>query len=94
MEILGALIVYVIVTIGLIIILIRSDIRVFSAIIISMIIGQILMNIICPPSCIDPWADGSSSTALYYLIQIATPILVYIYALIKAFGDKNESKYF
>jgi len=89
MEIVGALIVYVIVTIGLIIILIRSNIRTFSAIVISMIIGQILMNIICPPSSIDTWADGTSSTALYYLIQIATPITVYIYVLIKGFGDKN-----
>jgi hypothetical protein len=90
MEIVAALIVYVIVTIGLIIILIRSNIRTFSAIVISMIIGQILMNIICPPPSIDPWADGTSSTALYYLIQIATPIIVYIYALIKGFEDKNN----
>ena len=52
MEIVAALIVYVIVTIGLIIILIRSNIRTFSAIVISMIIGQILMNIICPPPSI------------------------------------------
>ena len=48
------------------------------------------MNIICPPPSIDPWADGTSSTALYYLIQIATPIIVYIYALIKGFEDKNN----
>jgi hypothetical protein len=54
-----------------------------------MIFGQIIMNIICPPSSIDPWCDGTSSTALYYLIQLGTPILIYIYALIKGFGDRN-----
>lgn len=89
MELTGALIVYVIVTIGLIVILIRSNIRTFSAIVIAMIAGQVLMNIICPPTSIDLWCDDTSSTCLYYLIQIATPIVVYIYALIKGFGDKN-----
>jgi hypothetical protein len=91
MEIFGGLIVYLIFVLGLIIILIRSHIKIFSSIVIALIFGQIIINIICPPQNIDPWCEVTSMTALYFTIQIVTPIIVVIYALYRAFGDKTES---
>lgn len=92
METSQALLIYLIVSIFIFAILIHIRIRVWSAIILTLLIGQILLNIICPPSQISPWSPNgesiTSSTAIYVVIQIITPILAIIYIFVMCWNDR------
>ena len=89
-----ALIVYIVVVIFLFAILIRIRIKPWSAIIVSLLIGQILLNILCPPTNISPWAPDSesitSSVAIYIVIQILTPLLAILYILVRGWYDRYK----
>lgn len=67
-------------------------IRIRSAFIISIIIGQILLNVICLPTRLNFWTELNSSVALYSFIQIATPLTVFIYAIACGVDDKRSSE--
>jgi len=86
------LLVYVIVSIFVFAILIHLRIRIWSAIVLTLLIGQILLNILCNPSQIAPWSPNgesiTSATALYIMIQLITPIIVLIYVVVKCLEDK------
>ena len=92
METSQALLIYLIVSIFIFAILIHIRIRVWSAIILTLLVGQILLNIICPPSQISPWSPNgesiTSSTAIYVVIQIITPILAIIYIFVMCWSDR------
>ena len=87
-----ALLVYLIVAIFLFAIFIYIRIRVWSALVLTLLIGQILLNILCSPANISPWSpDGesiTSSAAIYIVIQIITPVIVLIYVFVVCWHDR------
>lgn len=87
-----ALLVYIIVVIFIFAIFIHIRIKVWSALVMTLLIGQILLNVLCPPSSITPWSpDGeaiTSSTALYVIIQLGTPIIVLVYVFVMCWHDR------
>lgn len=91
MDLSTALIIYLILTIAMVVILIRLKIRIYSSIAISLLIGQIILNFLAPPTNISPFCESNSNTALYFLIQIATPVFLIVYILIMGINDKRYS---
>lgn len=91
-----ALLIYLIITIFSFAILIHIRIRIWSALVLTLLIGQILLNILISPSQITPWSPNgesiSSSTAIYIMIQIITPLIVIIYVLVKCWHDRINFK--
>lgn len=87
MELTHALLIYALLVIVLIIILYRYGYYLGPAVIISLITGQILLNIMTPLSDLDPDTTNASLYALYMLAQLATPVVVYIYAFVVAVKD-------
>jgi hypothetical protein len=92
MNVSQALLVYVITIVFLFAIFIHLRIRVWSALVLTLLIGQILINILCPPSNIAPWSPQgetiTSATALYIVIQIITPLITLIYVFITCWYDR------
>ena len=87
-----ALLIYLIVSIFIFAILIHIRIKIWSALILTLLIGQILLNILISPSQVTPWSPNgesiSSSTAIYIMIQILTPLVVIIYVFVKCWYDR------
>jgi len=87
-----ALIVYIVVVIFIFALLLKIRIRAWSSLVISLLIGQIVLNIICPPSQISPWSPDSesltSAMAIYIVIQIITPILAIVYIFMNGWYDR------
>ena len=87
-----ALLIYLIITVFIFAILIHIRIKIWSALVLTLLIGQILLNILISPSQITPWSPNgesiSSSTAIYIMIQIITPLIVIIYVLVKCWHDR------
>lgn len=89
-----ALIVYLVTIIFVFAIFIKIRIKVWSAVVLTLLIGQILLNILCPPSKISPWSPDSesisSSMAIYIVIQIITPLIAIIYIFIMGWFDRHH----
>ena len=87
-----ALLIYLIFVIFVFGIFIHIRIRIWSAIILTLLLGQILLNILCSPANLTPWSpDGESLTsasALYIVIQILTPVLVLLYVFVYGWFDR------
>jgi hypothetical protein len=64
-------------------------IRFKSSFIISIIISQIFLNIVCMPTRINFWTELNSSIATYGFIQLATPLVVFVYAIACGLADKK-----
>ncbi len=62
-------------------ILIILRVRVWSAVVIGLIIGLLALNALLIPTQLDLWEEFTSYTAAYSFIQTATPIIVIVYAL-------------
>jgi hypothetical protein len=59
-----------------------------SAIILSLIIGQILITILKPPQDVDSeYRNIDSAAAFYTTIQLLTPIIVYVYVIYISIND-------
>ena len=90
-----ALLVYLILCIFIFAIFIYIRIKVWSALVLTLLIGQIFLNILCSPSNITPWSpDGesiTSSTAIYIVIQVVTPIIAILYILIMGWNDREHN---
>ena len=88
-----ALIVYIVAVIFIFAIFIRIRIKVWSALVVTLLIGQILLNILCPPSTVSPWSPDSesisSSMAIYIMIQLVTPLIAIIYIFVSGWYDRN-----
>lgn len=61
-----------------------------SCAVLTLIVGQIFLNIMAPPYSVNPAKQTDSSSALYILIQIATPIIAIIYLFFMAFDDRRK----
>jgi hypothetical protein len=87
-----ALVVYIVVVVFIFALLIKIGIRAWSSLIISLLVGQIVLNIICPPSQISPWSPDSesltSAMAIYIVIQIITPVLAILYIFVNGWYDR------
>jgi hypothetical protein len=87
-----ALVVYIVVVVFIFALLIKIGIRAWSSLIITLLVGQIVLNIICPPSQISPWSPDSesltSSMAIYIVIQIITPVLAILYIFVNGWYDR------
>jgi ABC-type transport system involved in cytochrome c biogenesis permease component len=93
-----ALLVYLIFIIFVFALFIHMRIKILSALVLTLLLGQILLNVICSPSQITPWSPNgesiTSASALYIMIQIIPPIIAIIYIVIKCWNDRvqiNES---
>ena len=93
-----ALLVYLIFIIFVFALFIHMRIKILSALVLTLLLGQIILNVICSPSQITPWSPNgesiTSASALYIMIQIITPIIAIIYIFIKCWNDRvqiNES---
>jgi hypothetical protein len=88
-----ALVVYIVAIIFIFAIFIRIRIKVWSAVVVTLLIGQILLNILCPPSKVSPWSPDSesisSSMAIYIMIQIVTPLIAIIYIFVTGWYDRH-----
>ena len=67
-------------------------IKVWSAIVISLIISQVYLNAICSPIRIDMWSEFDSYVGIYGLIQVGTPIVVFVYAIAAALRDTGKTQ--
>lgn len=69
------------------------NIRFKSAFIISIIISQVFLNVICMPTRINFWTELNSGIAIYSFVQLATPLVVFIYAIGCGLSDKKNYCY-
>jgi len=87
-----ALVVYIVSIVFIFAIFIKIGIRVWSAAVVTLLIGQILLNILCPPSNVSPWSPDSesisSSMAIYIMIQLVTPLIAVIYIFVIGWYDR------
>jgi len=90
MELTKALLCYLGSIVLIFLIMLRLGLYPISAIIITLLLGQIILNIIKPPYTVDAVTGSDSSTALYVVIQIGTPIVVIIYVFDRAFNDRKS----
>lgn len=95
-----ALLIYLIFVIFVFALFIHIRIKILSAFVLTLLLGQILLNVVCSPSQITPWSPNgesiTSASALYIMIQIITPLIAIIYIFIKCWNDRvqfNESIY-
>jgi predicted permease len=58
--------------------------------VVALIIGQVFMNVIFLPTNIDFFSEFSSSIAIYGLVQLLTPVIVFIYAIVIAVKDRRH----
>ena len=82
MELIHVIYFYAISIVIIYIICIQYGLRSICSIMISLILGQIFMNILKPPQDLDDeYKNIDSSIAFYATIQLLTPIVVYFYAI-------------
>ncbi len=90
MDLVLILVIYLILLVVIIFALFKSGIKIWSSIILGLVICQIILNILKPPSSIDLDEESGSNYAFYILIQIFTPIIVYIYVIVMTANDKID----
>lgn len=64
-------------------------VRSWPALILSLIAGQVGLNVLFMPLRLDFWCEFESSVALYGFIQAATPLVVMVYAINCALHDRK-----
>lgn len=81
------LLIYLILFIILIILFSKYGIRLFSSLVLTIIICWIFLNILMPPNEINDEDTSASSYSLYFLIQFLSFIIILIYAISMALTD-------
>jgi len=61
----------------------------WSAFIVGIVFGQVVLYFICFPTKIDVYSEFSSWSAIYTFITLLTPAIVYIYAVFVAWSDRG-----
>ena len=89
MEITLALSIYTVVVVAIVFFAWRHGLRLVSAVIVALIIGQILLNVLTPVYSVHS-ISMSSPLAIYYAIQFLTPLAVYIYALVRGWQSRRK----
>lgn len=74
-------------------IFLRLGIGGVSSIVLALVVGFIILNVVLPPSKITFMDENDSLAILYYLIEIATPLIILIYAIIIAWHDRKYDSY-
>lgn len=88
MDLVVALYAYLVTVLIILIFLWWARIRSWSALILALISGFILLNILLPPCEAHCYVDCGSAYALYIFIQFATVAFVFIYAALMALQDR------
>jgi hypothetical protein len=87
-----ALLIYLVFVIFIFALFIHMRIKIWSSLVLTLLLGQILLNLICSPSQITPWSPNgesiTSASAIYIVIQIITPLIAIIYIFIKCWYDR------
>ena len=74
------------------IVLINLKVTILGSLVISLIAGQIILNIMKPPQDITGDESKMNSSLMFYMvIQFGTPIFAMIYAIIHAFHRCKET---
>jgi hypothetical protein len=90
MLLITALFLYLLVVIATFLIAYRSGIRKWSALVLGLIVGWIILIVCCSPQKTLAEFDGSSQPILYMIIAIFTPLIVIIYCVICILMDTCE----
>lgn len=88
MDLVVALYAYLVTVLIVLIFLWWARIRSWSALILALISGFILLNILLPPCEAHCYVDCGSAYALYIFIQFATIAFVFVYAALMALQDR------
>jgi hypothetical protein len=88
MELYTLLMFYTIIVIAIIVILIKLGIATLGSVVLSLIIGQIILNLIYPPDNVDESSGLSSTVAFYYMIQYISPVVFGIALIHYAIKDR------
>lgn len=92
MDLSWALIIWLIVVILVFILARNFRIRFWSALVLALIVGAIVLGIITPVNnLITSLTNRGFTTSLYALIMFLTPLIVLIYAVSKAVTDVQPS---
>lgn len=83
-----ALLIYLLVVICAFLILYRNGIRKWSALIFSIVVGWIALNIIIPPHKSFQEFDNSFLPGIYLLVELGTLPVIIVYVLIICLHDK------
>lgn len=90
MDLSVCLTIYLLTVIIITLIMYRTYHTIWASLLYSLTLGLILLIVIQPPSCIDPYSAGIESySTLYIMIMLLTPIYIVIYSLRIAFYDKR-----
>jgi len=68
-------------------------IRAWSAIVISLFLGQIVLTAIFMPVRLDFWHEYDSFVAAYGFIQLFTPLVIAVYAVARAVTDVRAPRH-
>lgn len=93
MELTLAIFIYLITVITVTILLVNHGIRMHSATIIALIVGQVEINILIPASNLNLITGTTikfdSYAAIYVLIQLLTPVIVGIHSVYVGLHDRK-----
>lgn len=93
MDLSSCLIIYIFVVILIIIICYKLNRTIWSSILFGSLIGMVFLLIIKPPSEINYWSTGTeSSSAIYLMVMVLTPLYVIVYSLVRAQSDIRKIK--
>lgn len=90
MELQNALLCYLGIVVLFFLIFLKLGIYPVPSTILSLVLGQIFLNILAPPYSLNSIDQTDSSSALYVVIQIVTPIIVVIYVFVSAFDNRKK----
>ena len=81
---------YVLIVIAVAILIYKSGLNVVGSIVLSILVGQIILNIIKPVASVNRDDDQASSELLFYLsIQYGTPVVCLGFLIYYAIRDKR-----
>lgn len=87
-----SLLIYILVVICSFLIAYRKGIKKWSALILAILIGWIVLNIIIPPhKCLQEF-DNSFLPAIYLIIELLTIPILMIYIIITCINDRSKTE--
>ncbi len=93
MELVNTLIIYLVTVVIVTFFLVRLTIRARSAFVIALLMGQVLLNFICPATEIANVTDQGSALAVYYCIQMLSPILLLAHGIRLCWHDRETPRF-
>lgn len=69
----------------------RVRVKAIPATVVALAVGQIAMNMILIPNDLSFWSEFDSYVGLYGFVQIATPVVILVYAISCAISDRRAS---